>query len=101
MSSGLFWTVLGMGLVTFVPRLLPMLLAERVALPPYLLLFLRNIPYAVLGALIFPGVLRVEPEPWAGLAGAAAAVLLAWLRLPLLAVLVGAIGAVLAVQGVA
>ncbi|HEY8491328.1 MAG TPA: AzlD domain-containing protein [Dehalococcoidia bacterium] len=101
MREALFWTVLGMGAVTYLPRLLPLLAAERVTFPPYVLALLRNIPYAVLGALIFPGVLDVEPAPWAGLAGVGVAALLAWLRAPLLVVLFGAIAAALLAQGAA
>lgn len=101
MRETLFWTVLGMGAVTYLTRLLPMLAAERAAFPPYVLALLRNIPYAVLGALIFPGVLDVEPAPWAGLAGAGAAALLAWLRAPLLVALFGAIAVVFMAQGTA
>lgn len=49
--------VLGMSLVTYIPRVLPMLLLKDKELPKFLKSFLSYIPYAVLGALIFPGIL--------------------------------------------
>jgi branched-subunit amino acid transport protein len=49
--------VFGMSLVTYVPRVLPMLLLKDKGLPKSLRNFLSYIPYAVLGALIFPGIL--------------------------------------------
>lgn len=49
--------VLAMGVVTFVPRMLPMVILQKVKLPPFVNRFLKLIPYTALGALIFPGVL--------------------------------------------
>lgn len=92
MNAVFVLTVLGMGLVTYLPRLLPLTLADRLRLPEPLLLFLRNIPYAMLGALIFPGVLDSAPDAWMGGTAAFVAVLLAWLGVPLLGVLFGSIG---------
>mgnify|MGYP001198261942 CR=1 FL=1 len=89
---GLFLIILAMGLVTFLPRVLPVFLLDKYALPPWAIRWLKGVPYAALGALIFPGILTVDPNrPWVGLAGGAAAFLLALLKLPLLAVIGGAL----------
>lgn len=68
MSWGL---IAGMFLVTYVPRVLPLLLGRELPFPRWLRLF----PYAALGALILPGILSADPlRPWVGLsAGALAA----------------------------
>lgn len=49
--------VFAMGVVTFVPRMLPMVILQKTKLPSFVNRFLQFIPFAALGALIFPGVL--------------------------------------------
>ena len=67
--------VLGMAAATYLPRLLPVFIIDRFNPPGYVMKWLKCIPYAALGALIFPGILSVEEgSPAAGLAGGAAAV---------------------------
>ena len=82
---------LGMTLVTYIPRALPVLLLGRLRLGSRVEKFLRLIPYTAMSALVFPGVFGVDPaRPWVGLAGAAVAALLAWRRRPaVLCVLAG------------
>lgn len=53
----IFLLIVGCMLLTALPRVLPMLLADRVALPRWFLLWLRHIPVAVISALFFPEVL--------------------------------------------
>lgn len=94
-----FWIIAGMALVTYIPRMLPVLLIGQRNVSPWTGRWLKSIPYAALGALIFPGILTVEQgEPLVGLAGGAVAAILAFFRLNMLIVIVGAIGAVAAVK---
>ena len=59
-----------MAAVTFLPRIIPLLILRDRRLPPVLKRFLDAIPYAALGALIFPGVLDAIPRmPVAAAAG--------------------------------
>lgn len=53
--------ILGMMLVTYLPRLLPLAVLARRPLPPLLRRFLQYIPYAALGALITRGVAESAP----------------------------------------
>jgi branched-subunit amino acid transport protein len=77
----LWWIILLMAAVTFIPRLLPLLVLRERELHPLLKRFLRAIPYAALRALIFPGVLRAVPDlPVAAIAGMVAAVLVSWFK---------------------
>lgn len=55
-SQGLL-LVLGMAVVTYLPRLLPMLLLSTDKLPSFLKRFFDFVPYAVLTTLIFPEIL--------------------------------------------
>ena len=66
-----------MALVTYVPRMLPFVLIDKMRFSPRMERFLRLIPYTAMAALIFPGVLSVDAvRPWVGLLGGAAAAVL-------------------------
>lgn len=54
----LWLTLLGMGLVTYAIRLVPLLALERWPLPANLRRALRYVPPAVLSAIFFPELLR-------------------------------------------
>ncbi|MFD1425734.1 AzlD domain-containing protein [Kroppenstedtia sanguinis] len=96
----LVWIILGMSLVTMVPRWLSVWVMGRWNLPRRVRLMLDSLPYAALGALIFPGILSVEPDvPAVGLVGGGVAAGLAYLRLPVLIVITGAVLAVMGVRG--
>ncbi|WP_114744040.1 AzlD domain-containing protein [Falsibacillus pallidus] len=92
MENKFMWMILGMGLVTYIPRMLPFVLFGGKELPPFVQGVLKNVPYATLGALIFPGILLIkEGELSFGLIGAAAAFLLAFLGANVIVVVIGAI----------
>lgn len=74
---------LGMGAVTYLPRLLPLMALSQARLPGPFVSWLSYLPAAILAALIFPGVFmvngRVEigpgnPALWALLVSFAVAV---------------------------
>jgi len=88
--------ILGMTIVTYVPRLLPALLMENTRFPDWFRRWLESIPYAALAALIFPAVLEVDPDhPGVGLAGTAAALLISIFRIHVLWAMAGSILVVL------
>ncbi|CCQ94436.1 Branched-chain amino acid transport [[Clostridium] ultunense Esp] len=86
--------VLGMALVTYLPRLLPFLFLQRLFIPPRLRRFFSFIPYAMLGALIVPGVFTSTGDLSSAIVGFLVAVLLVWLKLHVVFVITGAIFAV-------
>lgn len=49
--------VLGMGIVTYIPRLIPVIFLSQRELPQWLVRWLDFIPAAILSALIFPAIL--------------------------------------------
>lgn len=54
-------TIVGMALVTLIPRLLPVWLLAGRTLPPLVVTWLRYVPVAVLAAMLAPSlVVRVE-----------------------------------------
>lgn len=92
MSSAMVWMIVGMGVVTYIPRLLPLIMLQTENWPSWSKRMLSRVPYAVLGALIFPGILEVHENLWFGLLGGALAILFAYIGLPLIVVVGGAIG---------
>ena len=56
-ETTLLITILGMALVTYLPRLLPAWLLRGRSLPPFVAAWLRYIPAAVLAALLLPSLL--------------------------------------------
>ncbi len=91
------WIIFGMMLVTYIPRLLPGLLMDHFHPPAWFERWLKNIPYAALGALIVPGIFTVETR-LLGLVSGLVAVLLSWLRVHIVLVMAGAVLAAYAVQ---
>jgi len=63
MNSGFVWMLIGVSLVTLIPRVLPMVLFSRINMPEWLLAFLRYVPIAVMTALLAQAVLT-EDEEW-------------------------------------
>ena len=91
--------IVGMALVTYIPRLLPALFLDRFQFPGWFRKWLQSIPYAALGALIFPGILIVEKDqPLLGLAGGVIAFILSLLRLHITLVMAGSILIVILLQ---
>jgi len=90
------WLVIAlMGVVTFVPRLLPLLVLKNRKIPVLLRRLLRAIPFAALGALILPGVLDAVPNlPVSAIAGMAAAVIVSWFGGGLILSVVSSVGTV-------
>ncbi|MGM8366296.1 AzlD domain-containing protein [Virgibacillus sp. W0181] len=87
--------IIGMSLVTLIPRFIPAFIVDRILFRDWINKWLQAIPYAALGALIFPGVLTVnEDKPHIGLLGAIVAIALAFLGLNVILVVIGAIATV-------
>jgi branched-subunit amino acid transport protein len=59
-QKAVFLTILGMALVTYIPRLLPIWVLSSKSLPPLVVKWLRYVPVAVLAAMLFPSLLAQE-----------------------------------------
>ena len=93
MGPTYWWMLLGMALVTYLPRMIPLTILDGKELPPIVSGVLKNIPYAVLGALIFPAVLFVqEGNVLFGVVGASVAFLIAIVGGGVMSVVLGTIG---------
>jgi branched-subunit amino acid transport protein len=81
MRADFFLLLGGMFLVTYLPRLLPLLAIKPAHLNPFIKRFLSLIPVTALGALLFPGLILDSADfPIAGLTGILLCALYSWLR---------------------
>ncbi|UJL47549.1 AzlD domain-containing protein [Virgibacillus sp. NKC19-16] len=88
----IFLIIIGMSLVTMIPRIIPAFVVDKLEFRDWVNRWLNAIPYAALGALIFPGILSVIPErPYIGLIGGIVAIGLAYIGLNVILVVIGAI----------
>ncbi len=61
-ESLVFLTIVGMGVVTYLPRVLPMLLLSGRNLAPWISRWLSFVPATVLAALLAPGLICPEGQ---------------------------------------
>ena len=59
-NRDIYLMILGMTLVTYLPRVLPAFLMGRIRLSARVEHFLQLIPYTAMTALVFPGVFSVD-----------------------------------------
>ena len=91
-SSKIMLLILGMALVTYIPRAVPAVLVNKIRFGQRTKRFLRLIPYTAMSALIFPAVFSVDAaNPWIGIAGVAVAALLAFRKCPVMVCVLAAI----------
>ena len=86
--------IIGMTLVTYIPRAIPAVLIDKMKFGAKMEKFLKLIPYTAMSALIFPGVFTVDTaNPAIGIAGGAVAGALAWKKCPVMICVLAAIAA--------
>ncbi len=91
MSSTMLLVILGMAIVTYIPRVLPLVTMNGKEMPPKVKAVLQNVPYAALGALIFPGILYIQEDIWFGIIGGLTAMTVAFLGANLIVVVISSI----------
>mgnify|MGYP003293644993 CR=1 FL=1 len=102
MRTDILLLIAGMTLVTYIPRMLPAVLLEKLHFGPKVEKFLQLIPYTAMTALVFPGVFSVDANPVLGVVGAAVAGGLAWKKCPIIVCVLAAVAVeavMLLVQG--
>ena len=99
MSTGyMIAGIIVMALVTYLVRVLPMVIFRKKITNVRIRSFLHYVPYAVLSAMTFPAIFTSTGTYPSAIAGCGAAVLLAYMNKGLLNVAVGAAAAVFVVQ---
>lgn len=86
--------ILGMAVVTYIPRMLPAAFIDKMKYGKKTEKFLKLIPYTAMSALIFPGVFTVDSNNYfIGIIGGMVAAVLAFLRCPVTVCVISAIAA--------
>lgn len=86
-----FISVILMAAVTYITRVLPIVVFRREIKSKYIKSFLRYVPYAVLGALTFPDIFYSTKNYMTAICGTIVALILAYKEKSLLIVAVGAL----------
>lgn len=90
--NNIFYVIIGMMVVTYLPRLLPFIFLEKIKLPPKVHRVLTFIPYTALGALIIPGIFTATPSmPIAAISGGVFALVYSWFKGGIIIPILGAI----------
>jgi branched-subunit amino acid transport protein len=92
MNNTILLMIIGMGLVTYLPRMIPLVALSQLKLPQFVQNVLKNVPYATLGALIVPGIFLISDDMIFGIVGAIAATLIALTGANVIIVVMGSIG---------
>ena len=92
-STKILLLILGMAVVTYIPRAIPAVLVDKMKFGVKTEKYLKLIPYTAMSALIFPAVFSVDTSnPVIGIAGGLVAGILAWRKCPVMVSVVAAIG---------
>lgn len=83
--------VLAMAVVTYITRMLPMVFLPSLRLQPYVKRFLSFIPFAALGALIFPEILFSTENVPSAMVGALFAITTAYYSKNLILIVINGI----------
>ena len=84
-------SIIVMAVVTYIPRVFPLVVFRRPINNVYIRSFLHYVPYAVLSALTFPSILWSTGSVVTAAAGSLTAILLAYFEQSLVVVAVAAI----------
>lgn len=98
MSSKVYLYILVMAAVTYLIRVLPLVVWKKEIKNKFVKSFLYYVPYACLGAMTFPAVIYVTGNILSGLAGFATAVYMAYREKSLLVVALSSCVAVFIVE---
>lgn len=91
MNTSLFLIIIGMAVVTYIPRMLPLIFLNVDRIPPSIQNILKNVPYAALGALIFPAILQFHENIWFGIIGGLTAIIVSYIGAHLIVVVISSI----------
>lgn len=93
MDKTIVLMIIGMAIVTYVPRMLPLVALNGKKMPPFLQAVLNNVPFAALGALIVPGIFLINDNIWYGIVGGIVAFIVAFFGANVIVVVMSSIGA--------
>ena len=86
MTHSIFLYILIMAVVTYLIRMLPMVLLKKEITSPFIRSFLYYVPFACLAAMTFPAILHASDDMRASILGFAVALVLSYRKKSLLTV---------------
>lgn len=93
--TSIWMVIIGMMVVTYIPRVLPFFAFSGKKLPKQIEAFLAYVPYTALGALLIPGsVMAIEGHPLISVAGIGFATLYSIFRGGMIVTIIGSMGIV-------
>ena len=90
--------VVGMALVTYLPRLMPFVFINDLKENSFYKRFMKLIPYTALSALIFPGIITATNSTFSALIGGAVAIILSYLEMNVVVVIISSIISIIVFQ---
>lgn len=90
-TTNQFIAVIIMAIVTYIPRVVPLVIFKRNIKSKFFCSFLSYVPYAVLGAMTFPSILYSTKHVYSAVAGLLTALIVAYFDRSLIKVAVSAI----------
>lgn len=96
--NNFIWYLLTMAGVTYLIRMLPLVLVKKKITNTFVVSFLYYLPYAVLTVMTVPAVFYATGNVWSAVAGFAVALILSYFGKGLLLVAVCSCGGVLAAE---
>ena len=100
MSNNVYIYILVMAVVTYLIRMLPLVLSKKEITSPYVKSFLFYVPYACLAAMTFPAILTATASVVSAVVGFAVAIFMSYKEKSLLTVALCACAAVFVVERV-
>ena len=98
MSHNIYIYIAVMAIVTYLIRMLPIVLLRREIESPFIRSFLYYVPYVTLSVMIFPAILESTGHVASAICGFVVATLLAWFQRSLFVVALSACAAVFIVE---
>lgn len=98
--SKVFYAILIMAIVTYIPRVLPIAIFKKKIESKVIKSFLFYVPYAVLGAMTFPGIFYIKAGLLPAIGGTILALVLAYFEQGLMKVAVGAVAMVYIISAI-
>jgi branched-subunit amino acid transport protein len=78
MKADVFLYIIGMAVVTYLVRVLPLTLIRKEIKNTFIKSFLYYVPYVTLSVMVFPAILEATSSTWSALVGFIVAILLAY-----------------------
>jgi len=96
--NNLIYIVIGMAIVTYIPRLIPFVFINDLKENSFTKRFMKLIPYTALSALIFPGIITATNSTISAMIGGIVAIILSYLELNVVIVIVSSILSIIIFQ---